>query len=70
MHMPRVPNAASSIANMSVARRDEAAGVIGGQIYVAGGPDKGTHAWGKVVVAGTDRVAIDAVYRLIADSAG
>jgi uncharacterized protein (DUF362 family) len=55
---------------MSVARRDEAAGVIGGQIYVAGGPDKGTHAWGKVVVAGTDRVAIDAVYRLIADSAG
>jgi uncharacterized protein (DUF362 family) len=33
----------------------------GVEAFIAGGPDKGTHAWGEVVVAGTDRVAIDAV---------
>jgi uncharacterized protein (DUF362 family) len=33
----------------------------GVQAFTSGGPAKGTEKWGEVVVAGTDRVAIDAV---------
>ncbi len=33
----------------------------GVEAFVSDGPDRGKHAWGEVVLAGTDRVAIDAV---------
>ncbi len=33
----------------------------GVETFIDGGPDKGKRAWGSVMVAGTDRVAIDAV---------
>jgi uncharacterized protein (DUF362 family) len=33
----------------------------GVEAFISAGPDRGTRAWGDVVLAGTDRVAIDAV---------
>jgi uncharacterized protein (DUF362 family) len=33
----------------------------GVEAFISQGPDRGEHAWGEVVLAGTDRVAIDAV---------
>jgi uncharacterized protein (DUF362 family) len=33
----------------------------GVEAFITAGPDRGTRAWGDVVLAGTDRVAIDAV---------
>jgi uncharacterized protein (DUF362 family) len=33
----------------------------GVEAFISQGPDRGQRAWGEVVLAGTDRVAIDAV---------
>jgi uncharacterized protein (DUF362 family) len=33
----------------------------GVEAFIDGGPERGKHAWGEVVLAGTDRVALDAV---------
>jgi uncharacterized protein (DUF362 family) len=33
----------------------------GVEAFIENGPDRGTKVWGELILAGTDRVAIDAV---------
>ncbi len=49
------------IAEINTAYRPDLVVLDGVEAFVSGGPDSGKHAWAEVVLAGTDRVAIDAV---------
>ena len=49
------------IAEINAAYRPALVVLDGIEAFVRGGPDAGERAWGEVVLAGTDRVAIDAI---------
>jgi uncharacterized protein (DUF362 family) len=49
------------IAEVNTAYRPDLVVLDGVEAFVTGGPDTGKHVWAEVVLAGTDRVAIDAV---------
>jgi uncharacterized protein (DUF362 family) len=49
------------IAEVNTAYKPDLVVLDGVEAFVSGGPDSGKHVWAEVVLAGTDRVAIDAV---------
>jgi uncharacterized protein (DUF362 family) len=49
------------IAEVNTAYTPDLVVLDGVEAFVSGGPDSGKHVWAEVVLAGTDRVAIDAV---------
>jgi uncharacterized protein (DUF362 family) len=49
------------IAEVNTAYKPVLVVLDGVEAFVSGGPDSGKHVWAEVVLAGTDRVAIDAV---------
>jgi uncharacterized protein (DUF362 family) len=49
------------IAEVNTAYKPDLVVLDGVEAFVTGGPDSGKHVWAEVVLAGTDRVAIDAV---------
>jgi uncharacterized protein (DUF362 family) len=55
------PNQRLMIAEINVAYTPVLIVVDGVEAFVNGGPDAGKRVWGEVVLAGTDRVALDAV---------
>ena len=55
------PHQRRMIAEINAAYEPDLVVLDGVEAFVSAGPDRGKHAWGEVVLAGTDRVAIDAV---------
>ncbi len=55
------PHQRLMIAEINTAYAPSLVVLDGVEAFISAGPDRGTHAWGEVVMAGTDRVAIDAV---------
>jgi len=55
------PHQRLMIAEINAAYEPDLVVLDGVEAFVSAGPDRGKHAWGEVVLAGTDRVAIDAV---------
>jgi uncharacterized protein (DUF362 family) len=57
----RSPHQRLMIAEINAAYQPELVLLDGVEAFISAGPDRGTRAWGEVMLAGTDRVAIDAV---------
>jgi uncharacterized protein (DUF362 family) len=55
------PHQRLMIAEINTAYRPALVVLDGVEAFISAGPDKGALTWGEVVLAGTDRVAIDAV---------